>query len=75
MGTSKCLRCNPQKTKNKKKKKKKENMENPKDLNIRHDTLKLLEENISKTFPDRSHTNVLLGQFPKAIEIKVKINK
>ena len=41
----------------------------------RHDTLKLLEENIHKTFSDINHTNVFLGQFPKAIEIKAKINK
>ena len=46
-----------------------------KDLNIRSDTIKLLEENISKTFSDVSHTNVFLGQFPKAMEIKTKINK
>ena len=41
----------------------------------RHDTLKLLEENIHKTFSDINHTNVFLGQSPKAIEIKAKINK
>ena len=46
-----------------------------KDLNIRHDTIKLLEENIHKTFPDINCTNVFLGQSPKAIEIKAKINK
>ena len=44
-----------------------------KDLNIRQDTIKLLEENISKTFSDISHRNVFLGQSPKAIEIKAKI--
>ena len=38
-----------------------------KDLNIRPDILKLLEENIGKTFSDINHTNVLLGQSPKAI--------
>ena len=43
-----------------------------KDLNIRHDTTKLLEENIGKTFSDINHTNVFLGQSPKAIEIKQK---
>ena len=46
-----------------------------KDLNVRQDTIKLLEENISKIFSDINHTNVFLGQFPKAIEIKIRINK
>ena len=45
-----------------------------KDLNIRHDTIKLLEENIGK-HSDINHTNVFLGQSPKAIEIKAKLNK
>ena len=45
------------------------------DLNIRQDTIKLLEESIGKTFSDINRTNVFLGQFPKAIEIKTKINK
>ena len=42
-----------------------------KDLNIRHDTIKLLEEIIGKTFSDVNCTNVSLGQCPKAIEIKI----
>ena len=46
-----------------------------KNLNIRQDTIKLLEDNICKTFSDINHTNVFLGQSPKAIEIKAKINK
>ena len=46
-----------------------------KDLNIRHDTIKLLEESIGKTFSDINRTNVLLGQSPKGNEIKAKINK
>ena len=37
--------------------------------------MKLLEENISKTFSDINHTNVFSGQSPKAIEIKAKLNK
>ena len=43
-------------------------------LNIRKDTIKLLEENIEKTFSDINHRNVFLGQFPEAIEVKTKIN-
>ena len=46
-----------------------------KDLTIRHNTIKLLEENIGKTFSDINCSNVFLGQSPKAIEIKEKINK
>ena len=45
------------------------------DLNIRQDTIKLLEGSIGKTFSDITCTNVFLGQSPKAIEIKAKINK
>ena len=44
-----------------------------KNLNIRYNTIKLLEENTGNTFSDLSHKNVLLGQFPKAIEIKTGI--
>ena len=40
-------------------------------LNIRHDTIKFLEENIGKTFSDINHTNVFLGQYPEATEIKI----
>ena len=43
-----------------------------KDLSIRYGTIKLLDENISKAFSDRYHTNGFLGQFSKAIEIKFK---
>ena len=31
--------------------------------------------NLGKTFSDKNHTNVFLGQSPKATEIKTKINK
>ena len=41
-----------------------------KDLNIKHDTIKLLEVNIGKTFSDVNHINVFLGQSPGTIEIK-----
>ena len=34
--------------------------------------MKLIEDNPGKTFSDINHTNVFLGQSPKAIEIKNK---
>ena len=39
-----------------------------KDLNVRQDTIKLLEENIGKTFSDINLTNVFSGQSPKTTE-------
>ena len=44
-----------------------------KDLNVRQDTIKLLEENIGITCSDINLTNVFSGQSPKATEIKEKI--
>uniref|UniRef100_A0A8D1BJ22 Uncharacterized protein n=1 Tax=Sus scrofa TaxID=9823 RepID=A0A8D1BJ22_PIG len=46
-----------------------------KDLNIRQDTIKLLEENIGKTFSDINIMNIFSGQSPKATEIRAKINQ
>ena len=46
-----------------------------KDLNISHDTIKLLEEDTGKTVPDINRSNIFLDQSPKAIEMKAKINK
>ena len=45
-----------------------------KDLNVRQDTIEILEENTGKTFSDINLTNVFSGQSPKATEIKAKIN-
>ena len=45
------------------------------DSNVIHDTIKLLEDSINKPFSNINCTNVFLGQSPKAIEIKTKINK
>ena len=46
-----------------------------KDLTIRQDTIKLLEENIGKTFSDINLTTVFSDHSPKATEIKAKINQ
>ena len=46
-----------------------------KDLNIRPEAIKLLEENIGKTFSDINHSNIFLDQSPKAKDIKAKINE
>ena len=46
-----------------------------KDLNIRYDTIKLLEENVGKTFSDINRRNIFLDKSPKTKEIKAKINK
>jgi len=45
------------------------------DFNVRYDTVKLLEENIGKTFSGIYHSNVFLDHSSKAKEIKAKINK
>ena len=46
-----------------------------KDLNVRPDTIKLLEENIGRTLFDINCSNIFLDPPPKAKEIKTKINK
>jgi len=46
-----------------------------KDLNIRPETIKLLEENIGKTLSDIHHSKILYDPPPRILEIKAKINK
>ena len=46
-----------------------------KDLNVRPETMKLLEENIGKTLSDINHSNILYDPPPRVMEIKAKINK
>ena len=46
-----------------------------KDLNIKPETIKLLEENIGKTLSDINHSRVLYDPPPREMEIKAKINK
>ena len=44
-----------------------------KDLNVRPETIKLLEENIGKTFSDIHHSRILYDLPPRILEIKTKI--
>ena len=46
-----------------------------KDLNVRPETLKLLEENIGKTLSDIHHSRILYDPPPRVMEVKAKINK
>ena len=46
-----------------------------KDLNIRPETIKLLEENIDKALSDLNHRKILYDTPPRILEMKVKINK
>ena len=40
------------------------------DLNVRHDTIKLLEKEVGKTLFDINCSSIFLDPFPKAKEIK-----
>ena len=46
-----------------------------KDLNIRPETIKLLEENIGRTLSDINHSKVYYDPPPRVMKIKTKINK
>ena len=46
-----------------------------KDLNVRPETIKLLEENIGKTLSDIHHSRILYDPPPSILEIKAKINQ
>ena len=46
-----------------------------KDLNLRPDTIKLLEENIGRTLYDINHSKILFAPPPGEMDIKTKINK
>ena len=46
-----------------------------KDLNLRPETIKLLEENKGKTHSDINHSKILYDQPPRILEIKAKTNK
>ena len=46
-----------------------------KDLNVRPETIKLLEENISRTLSDINHNKILHDSPPSIMEIKTKTYK
>ena len=46
-----------------------------KDLNIRPETIKILEENIGRTHSDINHSKILYDPPLRVMEIKTKINK
>ena len=46
-----------------------------KDLSVRPETIKLLEENIGRTLDDINQTKILYNPPPKVMEIKTKVNK
>ena len=45
------------------------------DLNVRPETIKLLEENIGKTLSDIHHSRILYDPPPRILEIKAKKTK
>ena len=44
-------------------------------LNVRPETIKLLEENIGRTLEDITHSKMLYDPPPRVMEIKTKVNK
>ena len=46
-----------------------------KDLNVRPETIKLLEENVGKTLADINHSRIFYDPPPRIMETKAKISK
>ena len=46
-----------------------------KDLNVRTEAIKLLQENLHKALSDINHSKILYDPPPRVMEIKAKINK
>ena len=46
-----------------------------KDLNVRPENIKLLEENISRTLDDINQSKILCDPPPRVMEIKTEVNK
>ena len=51
------------------------NSKQVKDLNVRPETRKVLEENIGRTFGDINQSKILYDPPPRVMEIKTKVNK
>ena len=46
-----------------------------KDVNVRPETIKLVEENIGRTLHDINQSKILYDPLPRIMEIKTKVNK
>ena len=46
-----------------------------KDLNVRPETIKILEENIGRTLADINQSKILYDPLPRVMEMKTKVNK
>ena len=46
-----------------------------KDLNVRPETIKLLEKNIGRTLDDINQSKILCDPSSKVMEVKIKVNK
>ena len=46
-----------------------------KDLSVRLDTIKLLEENIGRTLSDANHNKIFFDSPPRVMKIKTKVNR
>ena len=46
-----------------------------KDLNVRPEAIKLLEENTGRTFYDINQSKILYDPPPRVMEVKTKVNK
>ena len=53
----------------------KDNSKWSKDLNVRPETIKLLEENIGRTLDDINQSKILYDPSPRVTKLKTKVNK
>ena len=53
----------------------KNNLKMNQNLNVKPETIKLVQENIGRTLSDISHSKILYDPHPRVTEIKAKVNK